>query len=67
MSLREETNKQNDLANWKLEIEEELAEEREKHDEELMRKEAVYKDQMDKFDKQTLAKVSLNFFSIFGS
>ncbi|KAH9523492.1 Coiled-coil and C2 domain-containing protein 2A [Bulinus truncatus] len=52
---KEETNKAEDLERWKFEIEEELREEKEKHEEEYLRKEAMYKDQLEKYEKQIQA------------
>lgn len=53
---KEETNKEEDMAQWKLEMEEEAFEEKEKFEVELMRKEAVYKDQLEKYEKQVIEK-----------
>ncbi|RUS72243.1 hypothetical protein EGW08_019997 [Elysia chlorotica] len=53
---KEDTDKEEDLAKWKLEMEEETFEEKEKFEEEFMRKEAVYKDQLEKYEKQALEK-----------
>ncbi|XP_013080825.2 coiled-coil and C2 domain-containing protein 2A-like isoform X2 [Biomphalaria glabrata] len=52
---KEETNKAEDLERWKFEIEEELQEEKEKFEEEYLRKQAVYKDQLEKYEKQAQA------------
>ena len=40
-------------------MEEETFEEKEKFEEEFMRKEAVYKDQLEKYNKQAIEKASI--------
>ncbi|CAL1540858.1 unnamed protein product [Lymnaea stagnalis] len=52
---KEETNKAEDLERWRFEMEEELKEERERHEEEYMRKEAIYRDQLEKYQKHLQA------------
>ncbi|XP_059159082.1 coiled-coil and C2 domain-containing protein 2A-like isoform X2 [Physella acuta] len=52
---KEETNKAEDTERWRFEMEEEFNEEREKYEEDFMRKEAIYRDQMEKYEKQLQA------------
>lgn len=61
---REETNKEFDLTQWKLEIEDELEEMEEEATEIYNRKKTEYEDALKKHAEQVKAKVSLSFIQL---
>lgn len=55
--IREEVDKEQDQQTWQLDVEEELEEAADEHAEEYARKMLLYKDQMEKWEKQQANKV----------
>ncbi|XP_050400906.2 coiled-coil and C2 domain-containing protein 2A [Patella vulgata] len=54
--IKEETNKAEDQKHWKEEIEEELMEIQEEYEEEFQKKMAIYKEELEMYEKQQAAK-----------